>query len=176
MRKFVLLLAILLPVAASFTSCKKDGVYNPKQKISRIYYAYSSPDPFFNSDKELKEIWDWDGNKLSTIAYYTKKGVDGTEKFSYDGKRLSRVDYVIPDGTNVAHVLYIYDGRKLDKMEYYSGEELQEIHKYIYDGKKLSKVEVTFYDILEANKFAQQMVKLTDYHVLIIPIPDDEEN
>ena len=147
MKRTALLLAMLLPVAASLTSCHKDGVYNPKEKISRIYYAYSSPDPFFNSDKELKEIWDWDGNKLSTIAYYTKKGVDGTEKFSYDGKRLSRVDYVIPDGTNVAHVLYIYDGRKLDKMEYYSGEELQEIHKYIYDGKKLSKVEVTFYDI-----------------------------
>ncbi len=63
MRKFVLLWAMLLPVAVSLTSCHKDGVYNPKEKISRIYYAYSSPDPFFNSDKELKEIWDWDGNK-----------------------------------------------------------------------------------------------------------------
>ena len=145
MRKFVLLSVILLPLVASFTSCKKDGVYNPKEKISRIYYAYSSPDTFFNSDKELKEIWDWDGKKLSTITYYNKKGVDGTEKFSYDGKRLSRIDYFTEDGRNIAYVLYSYDGRKLDKVEYYSYGELEEIHKYSYDGKELSKIEVTYY-------------------------------
>ena len=151
MRKFVLLSVILLPLVASFTSCKKDGVYNPKEKISRIYNAYSSPDPFFNFDKELKEICDWDGKKLSTITYYTKKGVDGTEKFSYDGKRLSRVDYFTEDGRNIAYVLYSYDGRKLDKLEYYSYGELEEVRKYSYDGKELSKIEVSYYSHFDAS-------------------------
>ena len=145
-----MLWAMLLPVAVSLTSCHKDGVYNPKEKISRIYYAYSSPDPFFNSDKELKEIWDWDGNKLSTITYYNKKGVDGTEKFSYDGKRLSRIDYFTTEGNNIAYVLYSYDGRKLDKVEYYYYGEIEEIHKYSYDGKELSKIDVTYYSHYDA--------------------------
>lgn len=158
MKRTALLLAILLPVAASFTSCKKDGVYNPKQKISRIYYAYSSPDPDFNSEKQLVELWNWDGKKLSSITYYDRSGeMEGTEKFTYDGKRFSRTDYVAADGRNVAYVLYSYDGRKLDKMEYYYLGKLAESNQYSYDGKKLSKIEVTYYDLFD--DLTSQMAK-----------------
>ena len=59
MRKFVLLWAMLLPVAVSLTSCHKDGVCNPKEKISRIYYQGSGQ----SAEKQLSELWNWDGKK-----------------------------------------------------------------------------------------------------------------
>ncbi|MBP5728020.1 MAG: hypothetical protein J6Y48_13195, partial [Clostridia bacterium] len=139
MKRTALLLAILLPVAASFTSCKKDGVYNPKQKISRIYRQGSGQ----NTEKQLVELWNWDGKKLSSITYYDRSGeMEGTEKFSYDGKRLSRIDYISDFGDG-SYLLFTYDGRKLDKVEVYALGNLVGTLKYTYDGNKISKMDGT---------------------------------
>ena len=139
MRKFVLLWAMLLPVAVSLTSCHKDGVYNPKEKISRIYYQGSGQ----SAEKQLSELWNWDGKKLSTITYYYNTGeIEGTEKFSYDGKRLSRIDYISDFGDG-SYLLFTYDGRKLDKVEVYARGNLVGTLKYTYDGNKISKMDGT---------------------------------
>ena len=117
---------MLLPVAVSLTSCHKDGVYNPKEKISRIYYQGSGQ----SAEKQLSELWNWDGKKLSTITYYYNTGeIEGTEKFSYDGKRLSRIDYISDFGDG-SYLLFTYDGRKLDKVEVYARGNLVGTLKY----------------------------------------------
>lgn len=37
MKKYVLLTTVFMAFALIFTACNKEGVYNPKQKISKIY-------------------------------------------------------------------------------------------------------------------------------------------
>ncbi|MDR2407086.1 MAG: hypothetical protein LBE13_03100 [Bacteroidales bacterium] len=78
MKRIILSLAaitLVFLVVNPFTACKKkDGVYKPKEKISKIYYEvirYDSTeiniDSSYKIEKTLKEIWRWDKKKLMQI-------------------------------------------------------------------------------------------------------------
>ena len=69
------MLAVLFVVFCC-VSCKKDGVYKPKEKISKIYYeysyiTYSDGDIVYKSspEKNLSEKWHWEKEKLIQIEH-----------------------------------------------------------------------------------------------------------
>ena len=136
---FTIAMALLFVMA----SCEKDGVYNPKKKIDRIYYSFSSSeDSWMNTGKHVKEIWKWDKNLLKSITYCDENGEPMyTENYAYEKKRLSEITW----GKNGKYTL-IYDKKHLARIEYYSGNTLEETMVFSYDGKHLSEIKITNFD------------------------------
>jgi hypothetical protein len=88
--------------------CKKrEGVYKPKEKISKIYYEETEAGKV-TVPKELKETWTWEKKKLTKIELAELF----TFNFSYDNK--SRVSKI--EGKEVLMKFY-YEKKYLDKME-----------------------------------------------------------
>jgi hypothetical protein len=90
-----------------FPACNKhEGVYKPKEKISKIYYEETEGSQVTTA-KKLKETWTWEKKKLSKIEI-----ADGqTLKFSYDGNQVSKIE-----GDNMI-MNFSYEKKKLDKIE-----------------------------------------------------------
>ena len=112
------------------SSCQKDGVFNPKKKISKISIQ-------IEGEKEIvvTEVWTWDKDKLMGNGY---------AKFEYDGEQLSKI--VLNPYT---YTKCIYKGNKLDKMETYSTygsyNTLVSANIFEYKGSKMSKIIVEDY-------------------------------
>jgi hypothetical protein len=162
MKKTTILMAILA-TACCFSACKKDGVYNPKEKIAAIYqssdYSYSyyneqtgawEEEYSHNSPKSLAEKWNWDGKKLSSIDfYYTEEDENGnsvnlkeyTVNFTYDGKQLTKVT---DDSEPNSYIEYSYDGKKIDKITMFYNGAAVETYTFSYDGKKIDKITLTY--------------------------------
>ncbi len=134
MKKNILILVVLLASVVMFSSCEKEGVYKPKEKISRIFTQYGS------NAKKLSQTWTWDGNLLSRITYSGGAYRD----FQYDGSRLVSVRYI--SGSYTYKTDFIYDGNKLSKIQEYSSDGLLDYEYTItHDGKKISQINVTEY-------------------------------
>lgn len=126
-----------LLVMASLFSCTKEGVYSPKKKIQRVYYSSTS------TDKYLRQSWDWDGGLLEAINYYSSGGsLSWTENFSYDGKRLVRVD----DYLGSEYTTFVYDGKNLKSANYYYKGALEATAAYKYTDGKLKEMVLTEYE------------------------------
>lgn len=134
-RVFTIVLGAL--VMASMVSCTKDGVYNPKKKIQRTYYSST------NTDKYMATSWEWDGNLLQAINHYgSGGGLSWTENYTYDGKRVIRVDSY----TNSEYATYEYDGKNLKSINFYYRSQLEATAVYAYADGKLSTISMTIYD------------------------------
>lgn len=121
----VIILATL--TAFAFTSCQKDGVYSPKEKISKIYQKEDG------GDKYLSEQWVWDGKKLTTINFVDD---NYTVNFVYDGKQLSEMNM------GDQKVVFTYDGKYIQKADIYDGSEIAATYTYTHDGKLITSVKV----------------------------------
>ena len=132
-KAFTLLLGVLL--LASATSCKKDdGVYSPSKKIQKVYHSSTI------MDKTLYQVWNWDDKLLASIDYYSYNSdtVVWTERFTYDGNRLSRVD-------NIQEcTVYEYDGKHLKSANHYYHDDLDITTVFEYKDGKLDKATVTY--------------------------------
>lgn len=132
-----------------FTGCKKDGVYNPKEKINRIFYesTYSS--------KYLSETWTWDKNLLTKITSGSNQNF--FYFFEYDGKQLKTIKE--SDGW---HCDFTYDGGKISKYDYYNASnQLEETCTFEHDGSKISKMTTTWYDndYKDNNKLSKSLLE-----------------
>lgn len=142
--KLFTIVTILLFVVAS---CEKDGVYNPKKKISRICYSSQTQEngAISTVEKYAQELWYWDNNRLSGISFYDDEGeLDREEKYSYDKKnRLSGIDL----GGNERCVL-TYDRNRLTLVEFYTGNTLEQDMAFFYNDndKQMSEVKITTYE------------------------------
>lgn len=137
MKKTTTLLMTLLLSAITITSCNKDGVYNPKEKIDKIYVDNGS-------GKLLSEDWTWDNKQLKTINYYNAEGsIDYTETFTYTDKRLSQVD----NQENGETVKYTYENRRLHQASFYANNVLYMNCIFEYYENKLSDIKVTITDV-----------------------------
>lgn len=144
--KSLFIVAATILLALAFTSCKKDGQYAPKEKISKVYVSTSN-----SPEKHLECVWTWDDKKLSKIDYlYGFGDVFWTETFKYDSKnRIERVE----DLKFNEYVQYTYDGNKLKGMEYYCDGELWQTTTFTYDGNKISRMDLVINNgITIANK------------------------
>jgi len=134
--------------AMFFTSCEKEGVYEPKQKISEIkhnrYHALPSGTTISNNERE---VWNWNGKVLSYIDYYNAKDErTGTTLFRYDeNNRISEINY----GSNTAKFNYVdnlineieifnTNGAKIGKFELeHKGSKVSAMNVTLNDDKSL---------------------------------------
>ena len=144
-KKNVFLWMFLAVICVIAVSCERDGVYQPKKKISKIYYDYVT-------GKDLYCTWVWDGNKLKTII-----DPRGTElQFYYNGNQIDSVCQVIPDypaGGN--YYKFTYDKKKhhlvaVDRYRYAIGwtESLKSHYEFIYskDGH-VSEMNIEYHSV-----------------------------
>lgn len=135
----ILVIAFVALFAFASTSCHKDGVFNPKKKISRLFYQSNG------GDKSLVATYIWNKNKLDKIDY----GGGNFTYYTYDGKKVSK----ITTGSSVAN--FTYDGAKLSKVEVSYEGQLETSVAVTHDGNKISKLVITEY---ESDKDAQNIV------------------
>lgn len=139
MKKIVLLSLVALFVLG-MTSCHKEGVFNPSQKIEEVYIEKSGADI---QAKYLAEEWEWEDNLLESITHYGPTGIKTyIDEYSYDKKkRLTCIEQ-----NNGTKINYTYDGKYLTAIEYtYKGTTMSK-STVEHDGKKISKIITTYYD------------------------------
>ena len=137
MKKITQLLGLLILAVfiLGFTSCNKEGTYNPSKKLSKIYQEYKSGSS--STGKLLKESWTWNKKQLTQIDYYASDGkkIIYSSIFKYDGKQVSE----IKSGNTT--MKFVYEKSKLDNIEISVGEI---IHSSIViaerDGKNITKM------------------------------------
>ena len=137
MRKSVFILAAVAVLAMCFSSCKPDDeIYNPKCKISKIWYYSNS---------------DWDHPDVTFL--YGKKGVldsirlDSTTTFSFEynkDKTVSKIVNAQPDYTEVIDITYT--DRLVDKMVYKVDDVVRKEIKFTRDedSTRITNVEETY--------------------------------
>ena len=152
----------MVAAACMFTSCgEKDGVFNPKEKISAIYYSATEEGealesesgewvPFYNSvPKVLKEKWNWDGKKLSSLELYNydyrvgNTTLETIVRFEYDGNRVEKMYAPLGDYDNIEHT-FVYEGKRLKKIQVSDGRTNIDYLGFEYEGDKLSRVTLLF--------------------------------
>jgi len=136
------LYVLLLTLCVSFNSCQKEGVYNPKQKICKIYTEVEDWEGKF-----LLQEWTWDKDLLIKIDNWGltfEDGEDypeiyGTDHFYYEKKRLIKIDH--GDGF---YSKISYNGSDYDKMETFdnSGSIVMSA-SYTYKNNKVSNISLT---------------------------------
>lgn len=139
MKKTFLITTLIALVA--LTSCNKnkiDGVYNPKEKIDKIYWSSA------NISKRLLEDWTWKDKRLKTIDYYSSDGtIESTDRFSYNGERLIQVDNY--EYNSSMKYRYDHKDRLLEATFTYDGI-LMEKYDFEYDDNELSDIKLTIYE------------------------------
>lgn len=137
------------------TPTNGDGFYDPGKKIHCIYMAST----FIN--KYLSQVWNWNDNTLDIIDHFNTSGGNiYTENFTYDDKRLIRVD----DFRNSRYITYEYDGEYLKIADSYSKDKLNRSIAYTYDEGKLSQMEITYYDYDKSEKQGDFIVLTTPFN------------
>lgn len=115
MRKYLSLatIVLVLGMVVGFASCKKEGVYKPKEKISKIYYESSRKEYYngelsyqYSSQKRLIEKWNWSGKKLIQIEHDY-----WPYNFLYKGNQLEKIEY------GDVEVIFTYNKSLYDKIE-----------------------------------------------------------
>ena len=141
---------------ALFSTCNKDqdGVYNPSKKIHKIYYLKEDV-------QELQEVWNWNGNMLSSIDYYSEGVIYYTNSFYYDNDRLTTIR------NEISYATFNYDGDKIDSIEIFrNGEEYPStIYSFEYKGNKLSTLKI----ILKENLISPTKNNLVNPLKYILP-------
>lgn len=105
----VVAILVIFVLMVEFSSCEKEGVYNPKEKISKLIYEDSWVSSYYSDISEYEQIWTWDGNKLQRIQTDYEE-YTFTADFKYDGKQLKEIS-----GDHSKYV-FSYDGSKLKKI------------------------------------------------------------
>ena len=178
------LFAVAIAGICLFTACKKDGNFNPKEKISAIYRSGESTSSYggetqtYTTPKHLTEKWIWDGNKLASIENYDYE-IDGNNNvtseldyiidFEYDGKQLSKITQ---RGNSNYYVEFLYDGKKIDKVNGYYRNTLEESFSFEYDGKKISKIILKYFDDVDYAKADMRKINFMKELVLRTVMPD----
>lgn len=147
-----LLFISFIAIFVAFSSCKKKedkepvkllGEYTPDKKINRIYKDYGN-------GRELREVWNWDDNRIECVDHYYSGSIDWTEYYTYNDKgQIERVD----DYQYNEYIEYEYDGSKLNRAAYYSDGSLEEEYMMKYDGNnKIIEVEAYYFDYKKDSK------------------------
>lgn len=136
MKKYFVLTTVVAVFIVLFSACEKEGVYNPTQKISKIYTQISNDSMI--GTKNLAEIWTWDGNKLVKIDY-----MDGSSQvFEYDGNIIKGV--IINDGGKYSYVAFTYGEKSiLQQIDYYVEGALNTKIVITHNGDKISNLVIT---------------------------------
>ena len=137
--KFMIVVIWLLINCISFHSCQKDEIYNPEQKIKKIYLENLRYGAF---PKVLWQEWTWDSNKLMRIDYYSpnNNNISNTEYYTYEENKLVKVT------DNYGYFQIFYNDSKYDKIEYLKKDDnfLIATWDFSYRNNKVSKIIFTY--------------------------------
>ncbi len=127
----IMLCAVMVFAAFALTSCEKEGVYKPKNKLAQVYLKTDG------GEKELYQIFKWDEKTNLLSEVYDVAG-DYAMHFEYDGKRISKITTTDGDAA-----IYEYDGKliKSISMEHLNGAT--EKYEFTHDGKQIVKTDYT---------------------------------
>lgn len=133
--KIIAVAALACTTAFALTSCTKEGAYNPKKKISKIYVTK------YGNSEQLSETWTWDKKTLTSI------NMEGsTINLSYDkNNRLSSAT------SGTSSMTYEYDGKFLSKITCTEDGELAGTYTFTHDGKTISHIKMEIVDGLFSN-------------------------
>lgn len=151
-----LLFPALLVCLAILSSCGKEKptpAPTPtisNKKISEIYYEYECHDYISNDngqtwdeydseyqDKELRERWTWDGDKLSSIENYSQFIYDDLSlNFTYENGLVSEI---VAPAINERMICY-YDNDKISRIEFPSENKSSEAWDFVYSGNKMIRI------------------------------------
>lgn len=146
----------ILAVALLLAGCgKQEGVYEPKNKIAAVYTS-TTTEEYYNDGEDLShrnevaeykaEAWQWDGERVKTIAYYDADGsLSRTLAFAYDeDDRLLRTEGV----ESRDYALYTYTDNHLSAINGYTADgTLAYTIEVTHDGDKIKKVTTTYRDL-----------------------------
>ena len=136
-------------------SCNKDGEFNPKNKIDRIYYSSSYKSEIYNNGswetdytnnrpKYVSEIWHWGGNVLKSISHYAYDGeLSYTENFEYEGNRIISISSLDGDGRHIIN----YENGKISSIDCYSYNEKYALYEFSHDKGKISSIRATYFSL-----------------------------
>lgn len=166
--KRTLLIAAVALMAVAFVSCKKDGVFNPKHKISKVSNewvrttvstdANGSRTETVTRNPYVAEEWTWSDKTLASITYKNFEGkVYETVKYTYDDKNRI-IGSTSADGEEKAEYVY-NDDKKLQSIIVSNGAHNEVVMDIAYDGKVPSTVTTTIsYTYKNLSKFAKSII------------------
>ena len=189
------LIPALFVCVALLSSCGEDPVTpiptpsSSSKKISEIYYEFERHDYISNDngqtwneydseyrDKELRERWTWDGDKLSSIENYSQFIYDDLSlNFTYENGLVSEIT---APAINEKMVCY-YDNNKISRIEFVSEDKLSEVWELVYSGNKIiriNKVDLPEYFTITWNGNNISMIKCFESDVCIIEMSYTYDN
>ena len=135
-------------LCALMVSCTKEGLYNPKKKISQITYTYSYKSEYWDGNSWVVEdeyngedghqVWNWNGKQLESIDYYYDGQLSYTDHFTYDGKKLSSISWGSSE-----HYDFVYEKGKITSIELYDGADRVAVYGITHEGGKITKIAYT---------------------------------
>lgn len=145
-------LAIFAVISVLCISCKKEGVFSPKNKIDSIYFSSTrtAEDLVGNEwvtidessvPKSLEEVWNWEGDLLKSIDYYHHGDFDYTEYYEYDNKRLVSINW----GGDV-HYSLTYQNGKISTIYLYYTYDSSPAEACVFTHKNGKISQITYYD------------------------------
>ena len=169
MKKITIL--VFACVALLFSACQKEGVFNPKKKISKIYTSSSHTvdGNTTTSNRTLSEEWTWNkNNTLAKIEHHFGL-YECTETYTYDKKRVVRIDGTTTD-INFGHsytyrIEFKYNGKELSEAAYYDGDELQTKLVFTHQNGKISKIELVEIGMEDWEKHINSLHTLLPEHL-----------
>jgi hypothetical protein len=125
--KRILLISAIALLAVAFVSCKKDGVYNPKHKVAKVYNEW------------VRTTVTTDANGSTTRIDSLKPYV--AQEWAWGDKTLTNIVNKNTDGEIISTVTYTYDDK--NRITGCKGSD-NETAEYIYnDDKKLQTIKIT---------------------------------
>lgn len=167
MKKFFL--STLVICMALFVSCSKDSSSSSSgdgdgttttvgKKINRIYrsidyqswYSTDQGQTWIDNgheyvDNELRESWNWDGDKITSINYYYNGEISDRDVFSYNNSgQVTNISYYYENNLEGEFVL-TYNGQLVSEFKYYEENNILEAaYEVIYSNNKPSRINCTY--------------------------------
>ena len=124
------------------------------KKISEIYYEYERHDYISNDngqtwneydseykDKELRERWTWDGDKILSIENYSELIYDNVSYNFYYNEENIVSEIIAPDIDE--RVVFTYNNNQISTMEFYFENVLSNTWELFYTNNKITQVNAT---------------------------------
>ena len=153
-------------MAVAFVSCQKDGVYNPKKRVAKVYNEWTTTTVTTDSDGSrtvteaqnpyVAEEWTWGDKTLSSVMYKDK-----------DGKVTSTVNYTYDDDNRITgsscgseKAEYVYnDDKKLQSIKITDGPDYSLTIEITYEDKVPASVKtVRSYTFKKLSAFEKSIV------------------
>ena len=159
------ILALILAIPC-FIACQKDGIYNPKQKITKLSMEkvrYHGGDQI--GEKEYRnEYWKWEDKLLKSIKRETADGAE-TAVMTYDKKTIKSVDM------GDKKITFSYKNGKIDKIELKEGDVCEKISVEVRDKGDMVQLryEMSGNSMTNKSGFEQTVSDLFTVNQIIMP-------